>query len=119
MSRDLRLFLEDIHESCAKILRYTRGLSFEEFRADEKTPDAVVRNLTIIGEAVKSLPDTFKKRYPSVEWRKIAGLRDIVVHEYFGVDEDILWDVVQNKIPELSQAVARILKSRFPEDEQL
>jgi uncharacterized protein with HEPN domain len=109
MSRDPRLFLEDIRESCAKIMRYIRGLTFEEFSTDEKTLDAVVRNLIIIGEAVKNLPDDLKKRYPDVEWRKIAGLREIVVHEYFGIDEDILWDIVQNKVPELLQAIERIL----------
>ena len=113
MSRDLRLFIEDIRESCKKILRYTQGLRLEEFAADEKTLDAVVRNLIVIGEAVKNLPDDFRRRHPDVEWRKIAGLRDIVVHEYFGIDEDILWDVVQNKIPELLQAVEQILKKEF------
>lgn len=77
-----------------------------------------MRNLTVIGEAVKNLPEDLRKRYPEVEWRKIAGLRDIVVHEYFGIDEDILWDVVKNKVPELLDAVEHILKSESPGDEQ-
>ena len=109
MFRDPGLFLDDIRESCEKVLRYTHGMDFEAFKSDEKTKDAVVRNLGIIGEAVKRLPDTLRDRYPKVEWRKITGLRDIIVHEYFGVDEEILWDVVQNKVPELLNQVKRVL----------
>jgi len=105
------LFLEDILESCAKILRYTEGMDVARFTADEKTRDAVVRNLTVIGEAVKNLPADIRQRYPEVEWRKIAGLRDIVVHEYFGVDADILWDIVKNRIPALLEKIENILKN--------
>jgi uncharacterized protein with HEPN domain len=89
MSRDYRLFLDDIRESCEKILRYTQGMAKVQFEADEKTQDAVVRNLEIIGEAVKHLPEEVRNRYPPVEWRKIAGLRDIVVHHYFGINKTL------------------------------
>ena len=115
MSRNPRLFLEDIRESCLKIIRYTQNLNFEAFRTDEKTLDAVIRNLTIIGEAVKHLPEEIRKRYPGVNWRAIAGLRDIVVHEYFGIDKEILWDVVTNEVPELLRAVENILDREFKE----
>jgi len=109
MSRDYRLYLDDIQESCEKVLRYTRGLSFDEFMHDEKTFDATVRNLEIIGEAAKHIPPEVQNRHPDVEWSKIVGLRDIVAHEYFGLDIDILWDVVQNHVPALLDDVLEIL----------
>ncbi len=109
MSRDEHLLLEDIRESCRKILRFTRGYTKDEFVADDRTFDAVVRNLEVIGEAVKKLPSVFKERYSEVPWKKIAGLRDIVAHEYFGIDEDIVWDIVVSRIPELLYVVENSL----------
>jgi uncharacterized protein with HEPN domain len=109
MSRDLRLYLDDIRESCEKIVRYSQGLGFDQFVKDEKTFDAIVRNLEIIGEAAKHIPTEIRARYPNVEWSKIAGLRDIAAHEYFGLDEDILWDVIQNRIPVLLGQIRQIL----------
>lgn len=110
MSRDYLLFLEDIAESCVKILRYVNGMTFEQFMEDGKTYDAVLRNLEIIGEAVKNLPDEIRGRYPRVEWKKIAGLRDIVAHEYFGVDERIVWDIIQNKLSALKNQIKALLQ---------
>jgi len=109
MSRDYRLCLEDILDSCGKILRFTAQMPFDQFVEDEKTYDAVVRNLEIIGEAAKNVPEDIRLRYPGIEWRKIAGLRDIIAHEYFGIDNDILWDIIQNKIRSLQEEVRRIL----------
>lgn len=111
MSRDFRLYLTDMCASAEKVLRYTRGLTFAEFIKDEKTFDAVLRNLEVIGEAAKHVPQEVRKRYPQVEWHRIAGLRDVVIHEYFGLDEEILWDVVQNEVPVFLENVRRILKT--------
>ncbi len=111
MPRDSSVYLEDILEAVARIRRYTRGLSREAFADDERTLDAVVRNLEVIGEAVKQLPADVRSREPTVEWQKIAGLRDILIHQYFGIDVEILWDVVENKLPGLEAAVRFILRN--------
>ncbi len=115
MSRSLRLYLEDILTSSAKVIRYTQGMNFEQFIADERTFDAVVRNLQIIGEAVKNIPTQIRDRYTEVEWRKIAGLRDILAHAYFSLENETLWDIVQNKVPPLLEQVQRILQTEFSE----
>ena len=105
MPRDSRVYLEDILEATRKIASYTAHLSKAAFLEDEKTFDAVVRNLEVIGEAVKKLPEDIRAQHPTVEWKKIAGLRDILIHEYFGLDSEIVWDIVKNKVPTLSEEV--------------
>jgi len=109
MSRDFRLCLDDIRTAAEKVLRFTQGYDLRKFLDDEKTFDAVVRNLEIIGEAAKHIPPEIRQRYPQIEWRQITGLRDVVAHEYFGLDEDILWDVIQNRVPKLLDYVRYIL----------
>jgi uncharacterized protein with HEPN domain len=110
MPRDFRVYLEGVLGAIAKIRRYTDGLSKDTFGADEKTVDAVVRNLEVIGEAVKRLPEELRARHPSIEWHKIGGLRDILIHQYFGIDVDILWDIMQGKLPSLERSVFAILQ---------
>ncbi len=110
MPRDFRVYLEDILGAISKIRRYTTGLSKQAFAGDEKTLDAVVRNLEVIGEAVKQLPADLRAREPGIEWQKIGGLRDILIHQYFGIDVDILWDIIQNKLPALEVSVSTLLR---------
>lgn len=110
MSPKDKLFLNDLVRSCEKVLRYSSGLSREQFFADEKTYDAVLRNLEILGEAVKHLSSEFRDSHTQIEWRKIAGLRDMVIHEYFGLDAHILWDVLSNEVPRLREQLRSITK---------
>ena len=102
---------EDISEAIRRIDRYTQGLTAETFLSDTKTQDAVVRNLEIIGEAVKGLSTDFKKRHRTVRWRDIAGMRDRLIHHYAGVNWEIVWDVIQAKLPQLSAALDRSRRS--------
>lgn len=108
MSRDESLYLADIEESCEKVLRFTKGMTYKEFVHDELHFDAVLRNLEVIGEAVKNISDETRQKYPQIKWRKIAGFRDIVAHEYFGVNEETVWDIVEKEIPVLL-AMAKIM----------
>lgn len=105
---EFKVYLEDILESARRIENYVRGLSFEDFSVNMMAIDAVIRNLEIIGEAVKHLPEDIKKSHPEIEWKRIAGLRDILIHEYFGVDLRIIWDIVTEKVPELKLSVEKI-----------
>lgn len=108
MSRNLSLYLADILTSIEKIQRYTANMTQMAFVDDERTFDAVVYNLQMIGEAVKSIPEDKRKRYPQIEWRKIAGLRDILAHTYFAIDDEIIWDIVLHKLSALYECVTKM-----------
>ncbi len=108
MPNESKVYLEDILVSIERIETYTRDFSYEEFAKNYLIIDAVVRNLEIIGEAVKKLPVELKDKYSEVEWKKVAGLRDILIHEYSGVDLRIVWDIITHKVPELKRVIKKI-----------
>ncbi len=109
MSRSWRLFLEDIVEASDRVSRYSEGKDLSTFPQDEMAYDAVLRNLQIIGEAAKSVPADVRQGHPEVDWKGMAGLRDVLTHAYFGLDNETLWDVVTTKVPQLRDRVRRIL----------
>jgi hypothetical protein len=108
--KNVKLFINDILESIEKVEIYTQVMTYDQFIKDEKTKDAVLRNLEVIGEAVKNIPSTVKKKYPDVDWKGIAGMRDKLIHEYFGVSFPIVWETVKNDLPPLKTEVKKILK---------
>ena len=105
MSRKLNLYLEDIANSIIKIQTYTNAMNKDQLFADERTYDAVIFNLQIIGEASKNIPDNIRERYSQIEWKKIIGLRNIIAHAYFSLEDDIIWDTLQTKLDPLKNCI--------------
>ncbi len=110
MKRELGLFIEDILESVKLIEKYIGSTSKEGFGNNQKLKDSIIRRLEIIGEAVKNIPNDFKEKYPEVPWKKIAGLRDIIIHTYFNIDLDITWEIVKKDLPDLKEKILKIKK---------
>ena len=110
MKKDPKIFLEHILESIGEIEKYTKNISKKRFFDSVMIQDAVVRRLEIIGEAVKNLPTSFKNRYPKIPLKKIAGTRDILIHEYFGVNVDLVWKIVNKNIPQLKKQISKLLE---------
>jgi len=107
--RDWRLFINDILEAIEKIEKYFSGITYEVFINDDRTKDAVVRNLEIIGEAANKIPRDVRERYKDVPWSEIVGMRHRLIHGYFVVDYDIVWDIVTEELPDLKVKIKRIL----------
>jgi uncharacterized protein with HEPN domain len=114
MPRDPRVYVDDILEAVRRILSYTESMGQEDFVGSPITIDAVVHNLEIIGEAAARIAEEVRAGVPGVEWRKIIALRNILAHEYFGINTKIIWDVVANKLKPLERACRRILENAKP-----
>ncbi len=99
--RDFEVYIEDILQAIDSIQTYTEGLTYEIFVDDKKTVDAVIRNFEIVGEATKQIPLVVRQEYPKVPWREMAGMRDKLIHRYFGVQLDVVWKTVRERIPAL------------------
>ncbi|MBU3682383.1 MAG: DUF86 domain-containing protein [Flavobacterium sp.] len=106
MSKDPKEYLRHIQDECSYLILVTKNLSFEDFMADETLKRAVVRSLEIIGEATKKIPADVKVQWNSVPWKNMAGMRDRLIHDYIGVNYAIVWDVIQNKIPEIKLQIS-------------
>jgi len=107
--RSDRDFLSDIQEAMRRIAEYTAGMTYQAFLEDTKTQDAVVRNLEIIGEATKNLSKELRERYSDVPWKGMAGVRDRLIHHYFGVNLDIVWQIVRDELPKVASQLDKIL----------
>ena len=109
--RDYRVYLQDILKCIEKIESYVNNITYKGFSSNNMVQDAVIRNLEIIGEASKRIPDEIKENAFHIEWRKIAGIRDVLIHDYAEVDLEIVWDVIQNKLPILKDGITDLLNN--------
>lgn len=108
--RPSSLLLFDIAESIEKIDSYTRDISFEQLMHDERTRDAILRNIQIIGEAAKHIPESLVAEHPDIDWRGLAGMRDIITHRYFRVDWQLIWTSIHEELPVLKVQIQKVLK---------
>jgi len=107
--RDWKFRIADILEGVHDVLEITRAMDYETFRQDKRTLKAVLYNLAVIGEAARKVPEEVAARYPAIPWREMGDMRNVVIHEYFGVDPKILWETIKNELPPLANRLKAIL----------
>lgn len=107
--RDYKLYLKDILEAMEAIEKFVEKMDFEEFKRDDKTSSAVVKKFEIIGEATKRIPEEIKQKYPEIQWKEMAGMRDKLVHFYFGINYNLVWQTIKNRIPQVKLLIHKIL----------
>jgi len=107
--RNPKLYLTDILEAMEAIERFVEGMKFEDFKADDKTSSAVIRKFEIIGEATKNVPESIRQKYSTIPWREMAGMRDKLIHFYFGIKFDLVWASIEDAIPQIKPLIRKIL----------
>ena len=110
MKRNIQLFINDILEQINNIESFSKNIVKDKIRTNALRKNAIARSLEIIGEAVKNIPNDFREKYPDIDWRKIAGLRDIIIHAYFDIDVDIVWDIIKKDLPIFKIQIMKIQK---------
>ena len=112
MIREFRDYLDDIVNAMDDVDDFTKDMTFDNFNEDKKTINAVIRSFEVIGEAAKNVPDNIKEQYTDIPWKRMAGMRDKLIHEYFGVDLEIIWAVIKDELPPIRPKIKKIIQDR-------
>lgn len=110
MNRNIALYIRDIVQNMKDAEEFIRGMSYDQFISDKRSLNAVIRSVEVVGEATKNIPDDIRARYPVVPWKEMAGMRDKLIHLYFGVDKEVVWLVVKDRIPSIRPLIEQILQ---------